>query len=148
MAVLQLTLWPLLDIANLLQGAAVPHPGRFISMDTDIRHSVSSPCISAPLLEPKEPRAPCVILSPAKRSALVACLKSGTLYRHNGAWVPTTATKGEKRISGVTVADLARDGLLSLDIKRVSAQLTVRGSWFARTAVDELTMGRARSQEV
>jgi hypothetical protein len=70
------------------------------------------------------------------------------LHRHKGAWVPNTATKDEKRISGVTVADLARDGLLNLDIKRVYAQLTVRGSWFARTAADELTMGRAGSKDV
>jgi hypothetical protein len=46
-----------------------------------------------------------------------------------------TASFGRRTISGGTIADLARDGMLALTtINRLaSAQLTERGKWFART---------------
>jgi hypothetical protein len=46
----------------------------------------------------------------------------------------------EKPISGATVADLGRDGMLTLTMLRgsASARLTARGDWFARTVATEL----------
>jgi hypothetical protein len=43
-------------------------------------------------------------------------------------------------IFGVTVADLARDGMVTVTVtgKHAIAALTRRGSWFARTAATEL----------
>jgi hypothetical protein len=94
---------------------------------------------SGPLqLAPNEPKAPTAILSPAKRAALMACLNgSGTLHKQRGVWTPDS---GAMRISGTTVADLGRDGLLTLTVlgRHASARLTVRGSWFARTAAAEM----------
>jgi hypothetical protein len=87
-------------------------------------------------LAPNEPKAPIAILTPAKRAALIACLNcGGTLYRRRGVWVPTIGPS-DQRISGITVADLGRDGMLTLSIlgRHASAHLTSRGSWFARTA--------------
>jgi hypothetical protein len=84
-----------------------------------------------------EPRAPISILTPAKRAALIACLTGGgTLHKRRGVWTASLADPCDKRISGVTVADLSRDGMLTLTIlgRHASAHLTTRGSWFARTA--------------
>src|SRR5216683_2108737 len=84
-----------------------------------------------------EQLAPIAILSPAKRTALIACLKGGgTLHKRHGVWVSDAAGTDDKPISGMTVADLSRDGMLTLTVlgKSASAQLTTRGSWFARTA--------------
>ena len=93
-----------------------------------------SPPASYPL---NEPRAPISILTPAKRAALIACLTGGTLHKRRGVWTSSLADPCDKRISGVTVADLSRDGMLTLTIlgRHASAHLTTRGSWFARTAV-------------
>jgi hypothetical protein len=79
----------------------------------------------APPLAANEPRAPIAVLTGAQRKALMVCLEAGTIHRYGG----------EARISGITVADLARDGLLSIDAvgKTRTARLTMRGSWFART---------------
>jgi len=56
-----------------------------------------------------EGRAPTAILSSAKRAALIACFNGGSLHRRCGVWtVPT-------------VADLGRDGMLSLIVLRGSA---------------------------
>ena len=89
---------------------------------------------SAPLrqLAPGEPRAQIAILSPAKRNALVSCFNAGGLHKKDGAW---HAPIGGMALSGVTIADLARDGMLTVTkIDRLgSAQLTERGNWFART---------------
>ena len=91
------------------------------------------------LLAPDEPRAPVSILTLAQRTALVACLNGGRLYKQRGVWTPSLAGPCNKGIAGVTVADLSRDGMLSLTIqgRHASAQLTTRGSWFARTAAAE-----------
>jgi hypothetical protein len=84
------------------------------------------------LLAPREPRAPIAILSPAKRIALVACFNAGGLHKKDGAW---HGPPGGKPISGITTADLARDGMLTVitNHRIGSARLTERGSWFART---------------
>ena len=87
-----------------------------------------------------EGRAPTAILSSAKRAALIACLNGGSLHKRCGVWTAPCASTGEKPISGVTVADLGRDGMLTLMMLRgsASARLTARGDWFARTVATEL----------
>ena len=85
-----------------------------------------------------EQLAPIEILSPAKRAALVTCLKGdGTLHKRYGVWVSEAAAADDKPVAGMTVADLSRDGMLTLTVlgKSASARLTTRGSWFARTAI-------------
>ena len=94
-----------------------------------------------PLLAPNEPRAPIVVLSAAKRAALLACLTGGgALLKQRGVWLPESASSGQKPIFGITVADLTRDGMLILTVlgRSASARLTIRGSWFARTAAAEM----------
>jgi hypothetical protein len=95
----------------------------------------------AQLLAPNEPRAPTTILSPAKKAALLACLKgSGGLRKQRGVWASESADSCDKPVSGNTVADLSRDGMLTLTVlgRSASARLTIRGSWFARTAATEI----------
>jgi hypothetical protein len=84
------------------------------------------------LFVPNERHAPIAMLSPAKRSALVACFNAGGLHKKDGAW---HGPSGGMPLSGVTIADLARDGMLTVITNRQfrSAQLTERGNWFART---------------
>src|SRR5438552_11190133 len=100
------------------------------------------PNSAAPLLflAPDEPRAPTDRLSPTKRAALIACLNGGgSLHKRSGAWAASSASACDKPISGITVADLGRDGMLTRSMLdgTASAVLTARGSWFARTAVTE-----------
>jgi hypothetical protein len=92
----------------------------------------SSP-VALKLLGPGEPRAPAALLSTAKRAALIACLTDGTLYKRRGAW--TSPSDADRRIASITIANLARDGMLTLSLygRRGVAHLTARGSWFART---------------
>ena len=88
-----------------------------------------------------EQPAPTAILSHAKRTALIACLKGGgSLHKRYGVWVSEAAGTDDKPVSGMTVAELSRDGMLTITMlgKRASAQLTTRGSWFARTAAAEM----------
>jgi hypothetical protein len=90
---------------------------------------------------PDERRAPVAQLSLTKQKALVICLEGGgVLYKRSGVWTSSREGLGEHRIRGVTVADLSRDGLLSISVaeKCWSARLTPRGSWFARTAASDL----------
>ena len=98
----------------------------------------------APLLPlaPSEPRALIAILSTAKRNALVACFNGSGLRKKDGAW---HGPPDGKPVSGVTVADLARDGMLTLttDHRLGSARLTERGNWFARTLLDDAAKGDA-----
>src|SRR5262249_17647951 len=86
------------------------------------------------LLAPSELRAPIAILSPAKRNALIACFNTGGLHKKDGAWHGPPDGKPE---SGLTTADLARDGMLTKtrNNRFGSAQLTERGNWLARTLV-------------
>ena len=87
-----------------------------------------------------ERHAPTAILSSAKRAALIACLNGGSLHKRCGVWAAPSARVDDKPISGVTVADLGRDGMLTLSNLRESAhaRLTTRGDWFARTVLTEL----------
>jgi hypothetical protein len=92
------------------------------------------------LLAPDESRAPIAGLSPAKRAALIACFNGGSLQKRDGAWRASSVNTHDKPVSGVTVADLGRDGMFMLSILQgsASARLMTRGSWFARTAVTEM----------
>ena len=93
------------------------------------------------LFAPNEARAPIEKLSSAKKRALVACLKgNGTLHKRYGVWASIFVGAHEMPISGNTVADLARDGMLTIimDGKVASAQFTTLGSWFARTICDNV----------
>jgi hypothetical protein len=85
------------------------------------------------------PRALIAVLSAAKQNALVACFNGNGLRKKDGSW---RGAPDSKAISGVTVADLARDGMLTLasDRRLISAQLTERGIWFARTLLEETTV--------
>jgi hypothetical protein len=87
-----------------------------------------------------EPRALVAILSAAKRHALIACFNAGGLTKKDGAW---HGLPNHKPTSGVTIADLARDGMLTLTTDRrvVSARLTERGNWFARTLLCDADAG-------
>jgi hypothetical protein len=91
---------------------------------------------------PGEARALVAILSTAKRNALLACLNGNGLHKQNGAW---HGRPHERPVSGVTVADLARDGMFTLttDHRLCSAQLTERGNWFARTLLHDAAKGDA-----
>jgi hypothetical protein len=77
-------------------------------------------------------RAPIRVLSPAKRAALIECFSNGGLDKQEGRW---RGSQHCEPISGVTVADLSRDGMLVVTRNRqnASAQLTERGRWFAQT---------------
>jgi hypothetical protein len=104
--------------------------------------SPSEPNSATPLLlhASDERRAPTAILSSAKRVALIACLNGGSLHKRCGVWTAPSANVGDKPISGVTVADLGRDGMLTLTMLRgsASARLTARGNWYAQTVATEL----------
>jgi hypothetical protein len=115
-------------------------------MTRRLEHIGEVACLSEPrstatllLSASAEGRAPTAILSPAKRAALIACLNGGSLHKRCGVWTAPCASTGEKPISGATVADLGRDGMLTLTVLRgsASARLTVRGDWFARTVATE-----------
>src|SRR5262249_25359242 len=96
------------------------------------------------LLAPSEPRAPIAILSSAKRNARVACLTGGRLHKKDGAW---QGPPDGKPVSGMTTADLARDGMLTVTTNHRfgSAQLTERGNWFARTLLCQGTTANSES---
>ena len=90
---------------------------------------------------PGERHAPVGDLSPSKRSALMACFKAGGLNKKDGAW---HGAPGGTPVSGITTADLARDGMLTVTTNKRngSARLTERGNWFARTLMCDGTAGR------
>ena len=91
-------------------------------------------------------RAPSVTLSPTKMRALVACLSAdGTLHRCHGAWTPGPDGSSEQRIPGMTVADLIRDGMLTLitHTRRSPAQLTPLGRELAEAAAAQLNASEA-----
>ena len=66
------------------------------------------------------------------------CFNNRGLHKCNGYWC---GPPEGKHISGVTVADLARDGVFTViktvikNLRHGSAQLTERGQWFARTLI-------------
>jgi hypothetical protein len=91
------------------------------------------------LRAPGEARALVAFLSTAKRNALLACLNGNGLQKKNGAW---HGAPHERPVSGVTVADLARDGMFTLatDHRLCSARLTERGHWCARTLLHDTAL--------
>jgi len=93
-------------------------------------------------LQAAEQRARVAVLSAAKRYALVACFNAGGLNKKSGAW---HGTADGKPICGVTVADLARDGLMSLSTENRlgTARLTERGSSCARTLIADAASAEA-----
>jgi hypothetical protein len=99
--------------------------------------SEPTPGAGVPLLAPEEARAPTENLSPTRRAALIACIEGdGTLHKCRGVWKSPGAGSSDKPIFGVTVADLSREGMMTVtgSGKNAVARLTLRGSWFARTA--------------
>src|SRR5207253_1057432 len=81
------------------------------------------------------------ILSTAKRTALIECFNNSGLYKQNGSW---RGLPDSMRISGCTVADLGRDGLLLVIMNgrcAGSAQLTERGALFARMLIEAAERG-------
>jgi len=96
---------------------------------------VRMPSTSSPKHMTNKPAAPIVLLSLAKRTALVECFNNNGLHKLKGGWC---GTPDGKRISGVTVADLSRDGMFAVITNRQygSAGLTERGQWFARTLIE------------
>ena len=97
--------------------------------------TVTSALTRTPLDIANKRRAPVAVLSPTKRTAVIECFNNNGLHRHRGYW--WGAPQG-KHISGVTVADLARDGIFSvvINLRHGSARLTERGQWFARTLIE------------
>jgi hypothetical protein len=104
---------------------------------------VRIPATPSPKYATNEPRAPIVILSLAKRTALIECFNNNGLHKLKGCW---SGTLDGKHISGVTVADLSRDGMFSVTTNRQygSAGLTERGQWFARTLIEAAGAEQAR----
>ncbi len=90
-----------------------------------------------------KPRALVDLLSLAKRTALIECFNNNGLDKRSGCWCG--AQEG-KHIAGVTVADLARDGMFSVITNRRhgSVQLTERGQWFARTLIEAANEAQVR----
>jgi hypothetical protein len=88
-----------------------------------------------PLVIANKRRAPVAVLSPTKRTAVIECFNNNGLHKRRGYW---WGTPEGKHISGVTVADLARDGIFSvvINLRHGSARLTERGQWFARTLIE------------
>jgi hypothetical protein len=84
------------------------------------------PSTPSPKRTTNEPREPIVLLSLAKRTALIECLNNNGLYKRMGCWC---GTPEGKHISGGTVADLSRDGIFSVITNRQygTAGLTERG---------------------
>jgi hypothetical protein len=102
------------------------------------------PSGSLPPLQSGERPAPVAILSPAKRTALLAFLDGdGTLHKSRGVWIAEPAARSCARIYGMTIADLAREGMLTVTVTRKSAcaRLTPRGKWFVQTLAAELGGG-------
>jgi hypothetical protein len=99
-------------------------------------------------LEAGERPAPIAILSDAKRAALIAFLSGdGTLHKSRGVWTAQPARACDRRIYGMTIADLARDGMLTVTVSRksASAQLTPRGRWFARSLAAQMSADEGRA---
>src|SRR5262245_36165168 len=96
------------------------------------------------LLAPVEPRAPLAILSAGKRTSLVGSFNAGGLHKKAGAW---HGPPDCRPVSGMTTADLARDGMLTVTTNHRfgSAQLTERGNWFARTLLCQGTTANSES---
>jgi hypothetical protein len=106
-----------------------------VQRDRKNKATIISAVTLPPLVVARKPRAPIAALSPTKRIALIECLNNSGLHKRNGYW---WGTLEGKHISGVTVADLARDGMFSVikNLRHSSARLTERGQRFARTLIE------------
>jgi len=85
-----------------------------------------------------DPQVAILSLSPMKRAVLVACVEAdGALYKRYGAWSTHATGPLGTKISGNTVADLIRDGMLIRDVigKDVTARLTPQGERIARSTL-------------
>ena len=87
--------------------------------------TVTSTLTLMPLVIANKQRAPVAVLSPTKRTAVIECFNNNGLHKGRGYW---WGTPEGKHISGVTVADLARDGIFSviINLRHGSARLTER----------------------
>ena len=96
--------------------------------------SAAPPVAGSSLLSPRELHSLLAMLSSTKRNALIACFNAGALHKNAGAW---HGTLGGKPVAGTTIADLSRDGMLTVTTNRRlgSAYLTERGSWFAQALI-------------
>ena len=105
--------------------------------------TVKSALTRTPLVIADKRRAPVAVLSPTKRTAVIECFNNNGLHKRRGYW---WGTLEGKHISGVTVADLARDGIFSvvINLRHGSARLTERGQWFARTLIEATNEALAR----
>jgi hypothetical protein len=76
-----------------------------------------------------------ILLSLAKRTALIECFNNNRPHKSRGHWC---GTPNGMHISGMTVADLARDGMFTVTTNRLeaSARLTKRGQWLAQALVE------------
>jgi hypothetical protein len=102
------------------------------------REGKNEPAITSIVMLPslviEKPCAAVADLSPTKRAAVIECFNNRGLHKCNGYWC---GPPEGKHISGVTVADLARDGVFTVikNLRHGSAQLTERGQWFARMLI-------------
>jgi len=80
---------------------------------------------------------PASILSPTEQTALAECGKTGGLYKQDGVWRGSSVGPA---INGNTIANLARDGLLTIEKNGLvgSATLTDKGEWFSRAAAGRI----------
>jgi len=130
----QSSLWHRCRKGTICQlGAEMKEPG--VKRDGKKVAMITSNHILPPVVMANKRRAPVAILSPTKRTAIIECFNNNGLHKRNGYWC---GTPEGKHISGVTVADLARDGMFSVErnLPQGSALLTERGQWFARTLID------------
>ena len=106
-----------------------------LQRDSETEVATTSALTLPPLGMANKPRAPATVLSSTKRTAVIECFNNNGLHKSRGHWCG--GPEG-KHISGVTVADLARDGMFSVikNLKYSSARLTERGQWFARTLIE------------
>ena len=97
--------------------------------------TVTSNLTLTPLVIANKRRVSVALLSPTKRTAVIECFNNNGLHKRRGYW---WGTPEGKHISGVTVADLARDGIFSviINLRHGSARLTERGQWFAQTLIE------------
>jgi hypothetical protein len=106
-----------------------------LQRDAETEVTITSALTSSPLVMANKSRAPVAVLSPTKQTAMIECFNNDGLHKSHGHWCG--GPEG-KHISGVTVADLARDGMFSVikNLQYSSARLTERGQWFARTLIE------------
>jgi hypothetical protein len=99
-----------------------------------LSESVTPPPAGSSLLPPRDRNSLLAMLSSTKRNALIACFNAGALHKNAGAW---HGALGGKPVAGTTIADLSRDGMLTVTTNRRlgSAYLTERGNWFAQALI-------------